>query len=77
MFEFDFGQDIPMFYTVGMLREILKNYSDDTSLYIGQSPGLVFFDDEQRWIELQSIDCDWGDITEFDYHAGEVDYMDY
>ena len=77
MFEFDFGQDIPMFYTVGMLREILKNYSDDTSLYIGQSPGLVFFDDEQRWIELQSIDCDWGDITELDYHAGEVDYMDY
>ena len=66
-----------MFHTVGMLREILKNYSDDTTLYVGQSPGLVFFDDEQRWIELQSIDCDWGDITEFDYHAGEVDYMDF
>ena len=64
-----------MFYTVGMLREILKNYSDDTTLYVGQSPGLVFFDEEQSWIELQSIDSDWGEITEFDYRAGEVDYM--
>ena len=58
MNECDFGQEIPMFYTVGMLREILKNYSDDTSLYVGQSPGVVFFDEEQRWIELQSIDSD-------------------
>ena len=66
-----------MFYTVGMLREILKNYSDDTTLYVGQSAGLVFFGEEQRWIELQSIDSDWGEITEFDYHAGEVDYMDF
>ena len=77
MSEFDFGQEIPMFYTVGMLREILKNYSDDTTLYVGQSPGLVFFDEEQRWIELQSIDSDWGEITEFDYNAGDVDYMDF
>ena len=66
-----------MFYTVGMLREILKNYSDDTTLYVGQSAGLVFFDEEQRWIELQSIDSDWGEITEFDYHAGEVEYLDF
>ena len=77
MSEFDFGQEIPMFYNVGMLREILKNYSDDTTLYVGQSPGVVFFDEEQRWIELQSIDSDWGEITEFDYHAGEVDYLDF
>ena len=72
-----FDQEIPMFHTVGMLREILKNYSDDTPLYVEQSPGLVFFDEEQRWIELQSIDSGWGEITEFNYHAGEVDYMDF
>lgn len=37
MSEFGFVQEIPMFHTVGMLREILKNYSDDTTLYVGQS----------------------------------------
>ena len=72
-----FDQEIPMFHTVGMLREILKNYSDETTLYVGQSPGQVFFDEERRWIELQSIDSGWGEITEFDYHAGEVDYLDF
>ena len=77
MNDFYFDQEIPMFYTVGMLRGILKNYPDDTSLYVGEAPGLVVFDEEQRWIALQSIDCDWGDITEFDYHTGEVDYMDF
>ena len=29
-----FDQEIPMFHTVGMLREILKNYSDDTPLLV-------------------------------------------
>ena len=77
MSEFDFGQEIPTFYAVGMLREVLKNYSDDTPLYVEQSPGLVFFDEEQRWIELQSLDSGWGEITEFDYHAGEVDNMNF
>ena len=72
-----FDQEIPMFHTVGMLREILKNYSDDTPLYVEQNPGLVFFDEEQRWIELQSINSGWGEVTEFDYHAGEVDYLDF
>lgn len=45
-----------MFYTVGMLREILKNYPDDTCMYVGQTPGLVFFDEEHRWIDLQGSD---------------------
>ena len=72
-----FTQEIPLFYTVGMLRDILKNYPDDTSLYVDTTPGRVIFDEEHRWIELRSMDSDWGKITEFDYQAGEVDYMDF
>ena len=65
-----------MFYNVGMLSKILKNYSDDTPLYVVQSSGMVFFAEEWCWIELQSIDSDWGEVIEFDYHAREADNMD-
>ena len=64
-----------MFYTVGMLREILKNYPDDTGLYVDQTPGLIFFDDEHRWIDLQG--SDWDDSPEFTQPTGDVDYMDF
>ena len=63
-----------MFYTVGMLREILKNYPADTTLYVEQTPGLVFFDEEQQWIDLQRLD--WDDPTE-SYPTGDVEYMDF
>ena len=68
-------QEIPMFYTVGMLREILKNYPDDTGLYVGQTPGLVFFDEEHRWIDLQG--SYWDDSPEFTQPAVGVEYMDF
>ena len=50
-----FDQEIPMFHTVGMLREILKNYSDDTPLLVYRAPGLVFFDEEGQYIDLQNM----------------------
>lgn len=53
MSEFDFVQEIPMFHTVGMLREILKNYPDDTPLLVYQAPGLVFFEEEGQYIDLR------------------------
>ena len=77
MNDFYFDQEIPFFYTVGMLREILKNYSDDTTLYVGECPGVVFFDEEQRWIDLERIDSDWNDQPEFDCATGDVDYLDF
>ena len=77
MSEFDFVQEIPMYYTVGMLCEILKNYSADTTLYVDRTPGLVFFDEEQRWVELRNMECDWDDCPEFECPTGDVDYMDF
>lgn len=77
MNEFDFGQEIPMFYTVGMLREILKDYSDDTPLYVGETPGVVFLDEEQRWINLERMDSDWDNYPEFDCATVDVDYLDF
>ena len=77
MGEFDFGQESPMFYTVGMLREILKNYPDDTSIYVGEAPGLVLFDEEQRWIDLRNIGSDWNEVAGFDFRTGEMEYMDF
>lgn len=55
----------------------MKNYSDDTTLYVGECPGVVFFDEEQRWINLERIDSDWNDQPEFDCATGEVEYMDF
>ena len=77
MEELDFGVETPMFYTVGMLREILKNYSDDTPLYVGEAPGLVLFDEEQRWIDLRNTGSDWGEIAGYDHPTGDVDYLDF
>ena len=66
-----------MFYNVGMLREILKNYPDDISLYVGEAPGLVLFDEEQRWINLRNTSSDWDDYPEFENTTRDVDYLDF
>ena len=71
-----FDQEIPMFHTVGMLREILKNYSDDTPILVYQAPGLVFFE-EGQYIDLRNIFPEEDIFPEFTHRTGEVDYMDF
>lgn len=70
-----FDQEIPMFHTVGMLREILKNYSDETPLLIYQAPGLVFFK-EGQYIDLRNVFPEEDIFPEFAHRTGEV-YMDF
>ena len=72
-----FDQEIPMFHTVGMLREILKNYSDDTPLLVYQAPGLVFFDEEGQYIDLRNVFPEEDIFLEITHRTGEVDYMDF
>ena len=72
-----FDQEIPMFHTVGMLREILKNYSEDTPLLVYQSPGLVFFDEEGQYIDLRNVFPEEDIFPKFTHSAGDVDYMDF
>ncbi len=69
-----------MFYTVGMLREILKDYPDDTTLYVNEAPGLVYFDEKQRWIDLQNIYPDDDDYPVSDIESPAMvgaEYMDF
>lgn len=50
-------QVYPRFYTVGMLRELLKNYPDDTPLLVNYMPGILIEDDEDQSLNL---DCSGG-----------------
>lgn len=72
-----FDQEIPMFHTVGMLREILKNYSDDTPILVYQAPGLVFFEEEGQYIDLRNVFPEEDIFPEFTHRTGDVDYMDF
>ena len=55
-------QVIPHFYTVGMLREILKNYSDDTVILVDDIPGLLLVDEERKYLNLVSLANDEDDV---------------
>ena len=48
-------QVYPRFYTVGMLRELLKHYPDNTPLTINNMPGLLIEDEEFQEIELGCV----------------------
>ena len=54
---FEFEGVIPSFTTVGMLRELLKNYPDDTPIYVCGTPGLFYPNAEQQYIMLETMDC--------------------
>ena len=47
----------PIFYTVGMLRELLKNYPDNTPLTVNDMPGAFIVDEEYQGLNL---DCAGG-----------------
>ena len=56
MNDFDFEEVIPFFTTVGTLRALLKNYSDDTPITICGTPGLFYADEERKNILLETMD---------------------
>ena len=57
MEEFEFGEHIPSFTTVGILRELLKNYPDKTPITVCGTPGLFYPDNKQQYILLETMDC--------------------
>lgn len=48
----DFYYEQPTFHTIGMLREILKNYPNSTVLKVSGTIGTVFFNERQNTIDL-------------------------
>ena len=56
MEDFEFGESIPIFTTIGMLRELLKNYPDETPITVCGTPGLFYPNEEQRYIMLETMD---------------------
>ena len=57
MNDFEFREYIPSFTTVGILRELLKNYPDETPITVCGTPGLFYPNIEQQYIMLETMDC--------------------
>ena len=71
--------ELPTFHTIGMLRDILKNYPNNVSLTVSGIPGIVSFDERRRTIDINPFDPDENNtIWNFQYPATEqVEYMDF
>ena len=78
MDDFEFGKPTLSFMTVGGLRELLKNYSDDTCITICGTPGLFYADDERKCILLETMDTSGYEVIaeRMDVTGGE-EYMDF
>ena len=78
MDDFEFGKPILFFMTVGVLRELLKDYSDNTSISVCGAPGVFFPDNEQRYILLDTMDSGGYEVIgEMMDAAGGQEYMDF
>ena len=79
MDDFEFGKPTLSFMTVGGLRELLKNYSDDTPITVCGTPGLFYPDENQQYILLETMDCGEYDAVS-DLHSSATvgqEYMDF
>lgn len=59
MDDFEFGKPILSFMTVGVLRELLKDYSDNTPIYVCGAPGVFFKimnNSSFSWIQWIAVD---------------------
>lgn len=79
MEEFVFDEIIPFFTNVGMLRELLKNYTDNTPITVCGTPGLFYLNGEQQYIMLETMDCGgYEALTNIDSPATDrQEYMDF
>lgn len=71
--------ELPTFHTIGMLKEILKNYPNNILLTVNGVPGIVSFDERRRAIDIKPFDPAENDaLWNFQYPATEqVEYMDF
>lgn len=78
MNDFEFEETIPVFTTVGTLRALLKNYSDDTPITVCGTAGLFYADEEQKCILLETMDSGgYEAIGERMDASGGQEYMDF
>lgn len=56
-FEVEFGEEHAVFFTVGMLRELMKNYPDHTPLAVCGTPGSFRPNEDGYGILLETLDC--------------------
>lgn len=56
-YEVEFGEEHAVFFTVGMLRELMKNYPDRTPLTVCGTPGSFRPDEDGYGILLETLDC--------------------
>lgn len=73
----EFWEEHAVFFTVGMLRELLKKYPDDTPLNVCGTPGSFREDADSQSILLETLDC--YDPLELMAEAatGMQEYMDF
>ena len=79
MEEVEFGEHITAFTTVGILRELLKNYPDETPITVCGTPGLFYPDNKQQYILLETMDCSGYEALS-DIHSAATasqEYMDF
>jgi hypothetical protein len=71
--------ELPTFHTIGMLGDILKQYSSNISLTVNGVPGIVSFDERRRTIDIKPFDHAESDaLWNFQYPATEqMEYMDF
>ena len=79
MSEFEFREeDIPVFQTVGELRELLKDYTDDTPLVICGVPGMFFPNKKDQCILLEVHEgCGYEVIHDIMEELWEQEHMDF
>ncbi len=78
MDDFEFGKPFLSFMTVGDLRELLKEYSDNTPITVDGAPGVFSTDNEQQLIVLESMNSGAYEVMaeRMDVASGE-EYMDF
>lgn len=77
--ENEFCEDYTVIFTVGMLREALQNYPDDTMLSVCGAPGLLSGEEDLNCVMLETLEWYyedneiWGD----GYDTYVPDYLDF
>lgn len=78
-FELEFGAANPIFFTVGMLREVLDKYPDETPVTVCNMTGELSEDPDMRCVDLEPFVCDYDDEAIWMQEPATMDqeYMDF
>ena len=57
----EFGTECSVIFTVGMLREALQNYPDDTMLSVCGEPGVLRFEEDVSFVILDTLGSQYED----------------